>query len=172
MKKKTKIAFLDRDGVLNSSKINGGYVGFIKDFKWIKGAKKTIKYLKLKNYKIVIVTNQSGIARGYFSLKDVYKLHKYISVELKKIGVSIDKIFFCPYHKDGIIKKYKKNSNLRKPKIGMYLKAKKIWNIDKKNSFMVGDQITDMQFAKKAGIKGHFFDQENLYNFIYKILNK
>ena len=66
MKKKTKIAFLDRDGVLNSSKINGGYVGFIKDFKWIKGAKKTIKYLKLKNYKIVIVTNKSGIARCYF----------------------------------------------------------------------------------------------------------
>ena len=172
MKKKTKIAFLDRDGVLNSSKINEGYVGFIKDFKWIRGAKKTIKYLKLKNYKIVIVTNQSGIARGYFSLKDVYKLHKYLSMELKKIGASVDKIFFCPYHKDGIIKKYKKNSNLRKPNIGMFLKAKKIWNIDKKNSFMVGDQITDMQFAKKAGIKGYFFDQENLYNFIYKILNK
>ena len=70
-------------------------------------------------------------------------------MELKKIGVSIDKIFFCPYHKDGIIKKYKKNSNLRKPKIGMYLKAKKKWNIDKKNTYMVGDQIKDMKYAKK-----------------------
>ena len=168
MKKKIKIAFLDRDGVLNSSRINKGYVGFIKDFKWIKGSKKTIKYLKLKNFKIIIVTNQSGVARGYFSLKDVYKLHNYIKSELEKIGTSVDKIFLCPYHKDGVIKKYKKNSNLRKPGIGMFLKAKKIWNIDKKNSFMIGDQITDMQFAKKAGIKGYFFDQDNLYNFITK----
>ncbi len=172
MKKKTKIAFLDRDGVLNSSKINNGYIGYISKFKWIKGSKKTIKYLKSKNYKIVIVTNQSGIARGYFSIKDVYKLHKYIKTELKKIGTSIDKIYFCPYHIDGIIKKYKKNSKLRKPNIGMYLEAKKIWNIDKKNSFMVGDQITDMQFAKKAGIKGYYFDEENLYSFIKRIFKE
>ena len=109
MKKKIKIAFLDRDGVLNSSKINNGYVGFIKNFKWIKGAKKTIKFLKSKNYKVVIVSNQSGVSRGYFSIKDVYKLHRYMKIELKKMGTNIDKIFFCPYHQDGIIKKYKKN---------------------------------------------------------------
>ena len=168
MKKKTKIAFLDRDGVINSCKINKGYIGKIRDFKWIKGAKKTIKFLKANNYKIIIVTNQSGIARGYFSIKDVYKLHAYIKIELKKVGTFVDRIYFCPYHKDGIIKKYKKKSNLRKPGTGMFLKAKKIWNIDKKNSFMIGDQITDMQFAKKAGLNGYFFDQDNLYNFIKK----
>ena len=84
MKKKTKVAFLDRDGVINSSKINKGYIGNIKDFKWIKGSKQTIKYLKSKNYKIVIVTNQSGIARGYFSYTDVHKLHKYVERELEK----------------------------------------------------------------------------------------
>ena len=168
MKKKTKIAFLDRDGVINSSKINNGYIGYISKFKWIKGSKKTIKYLKSKNFKIVIVTNQSGIARGYFTLKDVYKLHNYVKMKLKQMGTSIDKIYFCPYHKDGVIKKYKKKSKLRKPNIGMYLKARKIWNIDKKNSFMIGDQATDMQFAKKAGIKGFLFNEENLYNFIKK----
>ena len=70
-KKRFKIAFLDRDGVLNSSKINKGYIGFVDDFKWIPGAKKAVKYLKNKNFKIVIVTNQSGVARGYFSLFDV-----------------------------------------------------------------------------------------------------
>lgn len=170
MKKKTKIAFLDRDGVINSCKINKGYIGRTRDFKWIKGAKKTIKLLKANNYKIIIVTNQSGIARGYFSIKDVYKVHRYIKAELKKIGTFVDKIYFCPYHKDGVIKKYKRISILRKPRIGMFLKANKIWNVDKKNSFMIGDQITDMQFAKKAGIKGYFFDQTDLYKFIRNII--
>ena len=171
MKKKVKIAFLDRDGVINSSKINKGYVGFIKDFKWIKGSKKAIKYLKLKKYKVVIVTNQSGVARGYFSLRDVYKLHNYLKKELKKIRTKVDKIYFCPYHKDGIIKKYSKNSNLRKPNIGMFNKASKVFNIDKKKSFMIGDQFTDMEFAEKAGIKGYLFKQNNLYEFVKK-LNK
>ncbi len=169
MKKKTKIAFLDRDGVLNSSIKNNGYIGKIKDFKWIKGSKKTIKYLKSKKFKIVIVSNQSGIARGYFSIKDVYKLHSFLQSELKKFGTKVDKIFFCPFHIDGVVKKYKKKSNLRKPGIGMFLKANKIWKVDKKNSFMIGDQKTDMQFAKKAGINGHLFNQSDLYKFIKKI---
>jgi len=168
MKKKTKVAFLDRDGVINSSKINKGYIGDIKDFKWIKGAKKTIKYLKLNKYKIIIVTNQSGIARGYFSIRDVYRVHRYLKSELKKIGTYVDKIYFCPYHKDGIVKKYKRSSILRKPRIGMFLKTNKIWRIDKKNSFMIGDQITDMVFAKNAGIKGYLFNENDLYKFIKK----
>ena len=97
----------------------------------------------------------------------------YINIlerELEKISTYVDKIYFCPYHIDGIIKKYKKKSILRKPNIGMFLKANKIWKVDKKNSFMIGDQLTDMQFAKKAGIKGHLFDQTNLYKFIRKII--
>jgi len=169
MKKKIKIAFLDRDGVINYSKVKNGYIGKIRDFKWIKGSKKTIKYLKSKNFKVVIVTNQSGVARGYFSINDVYKLHAFLQSELKKYGTKVDKIFFCPFHKDGIIKKYKKNSNLRKPGVGMFLKAKKIWNIDKENSFIIGDQKTDMQFAKKTGIKGYLFNKKNLYKFIIKL---
>jgi len=163
---KKKIAFFDRDGVLNNCKINKGYIGFAKDFKWVKGAKKTIKYLRNKNYKIVIVTNQSGIARGYFSIKDVYKLHRYLKLELQKFDTKVDKIFFCPYHKDGIIKKYKKNSSLRKPGIGMFNKTNKIWKIDKKKSFIIGDQVTDMQFAKRAAIKGYLFNQQDLYKFV------
>lgn len=170
MKKKTKIAFLDRDGVLNKSDIKKGYVGFVKDFKWMVGAKKAIKFLKSNNFKVVIVTNQSGIARGFFSIKDVYKLHNYLKLELIKFGTSVDKIYFCPYHKDGIIKKYKKISSLRKPKIGMFLKASKVWNIDKKKSFMIGDQKTDMEFAKKARIKGYLYNENNLYNFVKKII--
>jgi len=172
MKKKTKIAFLDRDGVLNSSEIKSGYIGFIEDFKWISGAKKTIKFLKKKNFKVVIVSNQSGIARGFFSIKDVYKLHRYLKQELIKFGTAVDKIYFCPYHKDGVVKRYTKNSILRKPKIGMFLKVQKIWKVDKKNSFMIGDQKTDMEFAESAKIKGYLFKEKNLFEFIKKIFNK
>ena len=168
-----KIAFLDRDGVINKSNINGGYIGNINDFEWVLGAIKTIKYLKNLKYKVVVVSNQSGVARGFFKMKDVYNLHKYMQKKLNKNDTKIDKFLFCPFHKDGIIKKYKKKSNLRKPNNGMFKRVNKVWRVDKKKSFMIGDQITDMQFAKKSGIKGFLFDQKNLYKFVkLKVLNK
>ena len=167
--KLSKIAFLDRDGVINSCNSNNGYIGLLKDFKWVQGAIKAIKLLNKKNYKVVVVTNQSGVARGFFSIKDVKKIHFYIQKKLKENDAKINKFYFCPYHKDGIIKKYKKNSSLRKPNIGMFLLAKKRWNIDRKNSFMIGDQKTDLQFAKRAKIKGYLFNEKNLYKFIKKI---
>ena len=166
--KKVKVAFLDRDGVINQKKYNNGYIGYVKYFKWIKGAKKTIKFLKKKKFKVVVVSNQSGVARNYFKISDVHKIHNYIQDDLKKINTKIDKFYFCPYHKDGIIKKYKKNSSLRKPKTGMFALAKKKWNINKKKTFMIGDQKTDMQFAKKSGIKGYLFQGNDLYQFLKK----
>ena len=164
---KVKCAFLDRDGVLNKN-INGGYVGYRKNFKWTSGAKNTIKFLNKKNYKVIVVTNQSGIARGYFSKNDVLKLHNYMSKQLNKMGAKIDKFFICPHHVDGKIKKYKIKCECRKPGTLNFKKAKKIWDIDPKKSFMVGDQLTDMQFAKKSRIRGLFFEEKNLYKFIRK----
>lgn len=163
-----KIAFLDRDGVINSNKLNKGYIGSLKYFKWVPGAVKAIKFLNIKNYKVVVVSNQSGVARGFFKISDVQKIHSYIQKKLKENDCKIDKFYFCPFHKDGIIKRYKKKSSLRKPNIGMFLLAKKIWNIDQKNSFMIGDQKTDIEFAKKAKIKGYLFNQRNLFQFIKK----
>jgi D-glycero-D-manno-heptose 1,7-bisphosphate phosphatase len=163
---KTKIAFLDRDGVINSSRPNNGYIGSLKHFKWVPGSIKAIKLLNDRNYKVVVVSNQSGVARGFFTIKDVKKIHSYIQKKLKENDAKIDKFYFCPFHNDGIIKKYKKNSSLRKPNIGMFLLAKKKWNIDRKNSFMIGDQKTDMMFAKNVKIKGYLFNQINLYKFV------
>ena len=164
--KLTKIAFLDRDGVINSSQYMNGYIGSLKYFKWISGAIKTIKLLKKKEYKIVVVTNQSGVARGFFKIKDVKKIHSFIQKKLKIYNTKIDAFYFCPFHQDGIIKKYKKKSSLRKPKIGMFRLAQKKWNIDMKNSFMVGDQETDMIFARRAKIKGYLFKEKNLFRFV------
>tara|TARA_B100002019_G_scaffold93397_1_gene80525 strand:- start:66 stop:578 length:513 start_codon:yes stop_codon:yes gene_type:complete len=161
-----KIAFLDRDGVINKSIKKKKYISEVKYFKLTAGLIKSIKYLKSLNYKIVVVSNQSGVARGFFKITDVYRLHKYFRELLTKKNTNIDKIIFCPFHKDGLIKKYKKNSNLRKPKIGMFNIVNKKWKVDKKKSFMIGDQLTDMQFAKKAKIKGFLFKEKNLFTFI------
>lgn len=166
--KLTKVAFLDRDGVINSSNYNRGYVGSLKHFRWIAGSVKAIKLLKKKKYKIAVVTNQSGVARGFFKIRDVKKINFFIQKKLKDNNAKIDAFYFCPFHKDGIIKKYTKDSSLRKPKIGMFRLAQKKWNIDRKNSFMIGDQKTDIEFAKKAKIKGYLFNEKNLYKFIKK----
>ena len=120
--KKTKIVILDRDGVINKNKINGGYIGYRKDFYWQKGAKTTIKYLKI-NYKIFVVTNQSGIARNFFKYRDVVKLHKSINAKLKE-NSEIDGFYFCPHHQDGVIKKYSIKCKCRKPETNL-IKLKK-----------------------------------------------
>ena len=165
MKRNTKlkkIAFLDRDGVLNSSKYNNGYIAHIKHFRWMPGAIKTIKYLKKNNYKVVVVSNQSGVARGYFTINDVKQLHLYMQKKLFFYKTKIDKYFFCPFHINGIIKKFKKASPLRKPNIGMFKLAEKLWKIDKKMSFMIGDQVSDIKFSKKA--KYFFADKDEVAN--------
>ena len=166
MKKITKIAILDRDGVINQNKINNGYIGYKQDFKWIKGSKKAIKLLKESGYIVVIVTNQSGIARNYFKYTDVLNLNNYINSELKRYGTKVDRIYFCPHHIDGVIKKYSIKCDCRKPKIKFFHIINKKWKVDKKNSFMIGDQKTDMLFAKKSKIKGFLFKTDCLYKFI------
>ena len=170
--KKNKVAFLDRDGVINKANINNGYIGRIKDFTLMSGAINAIKYLKKNNYKVIVVSNQSGIARGYFKFRDVQKIHIHLQKKLKKKDTKIDAFYFCPYHVDGIIKKYKKKSNLRKPDNGMFKLAQKRFIIDVKNSFMVGDQITDRLFANKSNLKYFMFKEKNLYNFLKKKLIK
>ena len=147
--KKNLFAFLDRDGVINKCTINNGYIGKISDFKFMNGALEAIKLIKSNGYKVVVVTNQSGVARGYFKYRDVQKIHAYIQKRLKKFNTRIDAFYFCPYHIDGIIKKYTKNSKLRKPDNGMFKLAKKRFNINVEKSFMIGDQTSDKLFAKK-----------------------
>jgi D-glycero-D-manno-heptose 1,7-bisphosphate phosphatase len=104
------------------------------------------------------------------SLQIIQELLEFLTIKdekkIKKNVAKIDEFYFCPFHKDGIIKRFKKDSLLRKPNIGMFRLAQRKWKIDKKNSFMIGDQKTDMEFAKRAKIKGYLFNQKNLYKFI------
>ena len=162
-----KCAFLDRDGVINHDK---GYISKISDFKIYPGAGKAIKLLNKKNYLVIIITNQSGIGRGLIKIKELKNLHNYLKKEIKKDGGEIDDIFYCPFHPKFGKGKYKKKSNDRKPGDGMIRKAIKKWKINTKNSFMIGDKVSDELAAKKAKIKFFYKKEKNLNTQIKNIL--
>lgn len=142
--------FLDRDGVLNK---DIGYLHKKKDFIWKKGIIKFIREYNNKNFYVFIITNQSGIGRGFYTEKTVNKLHLWINDKLKKNGAYIDKFYYAPYFKDSKIKKYRKNFLLRKPNTGMVNLALKEWDIDLKKSLVVGDKITDIMLANRLKIR-------------------
>ena len=106
-----KTFFFDRDGVLIK---NYGYVFEPTKVKWLKGSISAIKFLNKKKIKVAVITNQSGIAKGYFTEKDLEKFHLFLNKNLKTYGAKIDDFFHCPYHPNAKIKKYRKKTNLRK----------------------------------------------------------
>ena len=153
--------FLDRDGTIN---YNYGYVHKFSKFKFKKNVIKGLKYLTKKKYYIFIVTNQAGIAKGKFKLSDLTKLHSKLKNYLKEKRIIINDIEYCPYHPNGIIKKYKKKTNYRKPGNLMIKKILKKWNVNVKKSFMLGDQKSDELAAKKSNlyyeyVKNDFYKQ-------------
>jgi len=148
-----------------------GYTYKIKDFVFKPKVKEAIKYLNDNNYYISIVSNQSGIARGYYKINDVHLLHKYLLRQLYNFGAYIDKIYFSPFHPHGKILKYRKNSNLRKPKIGMLKLSQKELNFDKSKTFLIGDADSDIQAAKNFKIKGYLV-KKNLLEQVKEIINK
>ena len=153
----TKVAFLDRDGVINK---DNGYVHQISKFVFLKGVKKGLKILSKNKYLIIIVTNQSGIGRKLYSENDFKKLSKYMCKIISKAGSNIDDIYYCPHHPSKAFGTYKKNCNCRKPKPGMILEAIKNWSVNKNKSFMIGDKNSDKIAAKKSNIK--FFLKKKL----------
>lgn len=155
--------FLDRDGVLN---IDKGYVYRKEDFIWIDGAKEAVKLLNDLNFYVFVVTNQSGVARGYYTEDDIQKLHQWMNEELSKIGASVNGFYYCPHLPEALIEKYRVSCDCRKPAPGLILQAMNDWPIDKEKSFMIGDNNKDIEAAKNAGIKGHLFTGNNLYEYL------
>ena len=142
-----KFIIFDRDGVINIEK---NYLYKIEDFEYENGVVESLKELEKLGYKFVIITNQAGIAKGYYTEEDYYKLEKFIINDLNKKGIVIEKTYFCPHHPKGI-GKYRKNCECRKPNKQNFLKAINEFNIDVKNSYMIGDRITDLIPAKELG---------------------
>ena len=142
--------FLDRDGVINK---DIGYLYKKKDFVWRKNIINFIKKFNNKNYYVFVITNQSGVGRGYYKKEDVINLHSWINQNLQANGANIDEFFFSPFYKDSKIKKYRKDKIMRKPNIGMIKAAQKKWSIDLKKSLLIGDNLSDKQTAINAGIR-------------------
>ena len=145
---KNKFILLDRDGVINVEK---SYLHKIEDFEYEKNVVAGLTELRDLGYKFAIITNQAGIARGYYTEDDFWKLQSFIENDLLKNGIKIEKAYFCPHHPN-IEGKYGIECNCRKPKTGNFELAISEFNIDTKNSFMIGDKITDLIPAEKTGI--------------------
>tara|TARA_B110000008_G_scaffold77350_1_gene78816 strand:- start:71 stop:598 length:528 start_codon:yes stop_codon:yes gene_type:complete len=153
-----KTIFLDRDGVINEE-VN--YLSKIDDFKFIDGVFETCYFLKNLGFEIIVVTNQSGIARGYFSENDFKLINNWMINQFKLNKVEILDVFYCPHSNES-------NCECRKPKPGMFLAAKNKHNINMKESWMIGDSERDITAAYLAGItntiivrSGHKIDEEN-----------
>ncbi|WP_455089430.1 D-glycero-alpha-D-manno-heptose-1,7-bisphosphate 7-phosphatase [Peptoanaerobacter stomatis] len=140
-----KAAFFDRDGTINIEK---NYLYKVEDFEFIKGIPELIKKYNDEGYVVIVVTNQAGIARGYYTEEDMNILHRYINEQLAKIGAHIDAFYFCPHHPD-----ITGECNCRKPKTGMLEKAIKEWNIDVTQSILYGDKPWDIEAGEKCGIR-------------------
>lgn len=145
-----RAVFLDRDGTINIEK---EYLFRISEFEFIPGAIGAIKELNAAGFKVIIITNQSGIAKGYYGEKDLEKLHNWMEQELKKHGAVIDDIYYCPHHNEYGTGIYKQDCTCRKPKPGMLLKAVTEHDIVPGLSYTVGDRESDIIAGKRAGTK-------------------
>jgi len=151
-----KVVFFDRDGVINVEK---DYLYKIEDFEFIDEEFLSFKHIQSLGYKIVIITNQSGIGRGYYSFDDYEKLTTWMKEKFEQNGIDISGVFCCPHTPN-------ENCTCRKPKIGMIEQASKVLDIDYTNSWLVGDKDSDIQTAYNCNIKntiqvhsGHKFDK-------------
>ena len=162
MKKGKAAVFLDRDGTIN---IDYGYVYQKDKLRFIDGSIEALRLLQQNGYLLIIVTNQSGIARGYYSKEDFLELNEWMLSDLKKKGIKIAKVYYCPHHPNGKIEKYKMDCNCRKPKLGMYEEAIKDFDIDLSQSYAIGDKIRDSAICENTSCRGYLIsslEKENI----------
>lgn len=144
-----RAAFLDRDGVIN---VDHAYVSRFEDFDFIDGVLEAARRLVDAGFVLVIVTNQSGIGRGYYTEADFHKLDQAVRAVFAEHGAPISATYFCPHHPTKALPPWKCECNCRKPAPGMILQAAKDLDIDLSQSVMFGDKASDMQAAKAAGV--------------------
>jgi D-glycero-D-manno-heptose 1,7-bisphosphate phosphatase len=151
-----RAAFFDRDGVLN---VDHGYVFAPADWEWNSGAREAIRLCNDRGYAVVVVTNQSGIGRNFYSTSDVETLHAFVQQDLAAFGAHIDGFYFCPHlPEDGC--------ECRKPLPGMIVQAIQELELDPSNSFLVGDKDSDMRAAHSAGIEAVLYQGGDLLELV------
>jgi len=158
-----RAVFLDRDGVINEERKD--YVKTIKEFQIFDDVPKAIKQLKELGFIVIVITNQSAVNRGIITIEKLNEIHVKLQEILKEHNTSVDKFYFCPHRPD-------ENCKCRKPNPEMLINASQEYNIDMKNSFMIGDSLTDMQAARKAGCKGILLEKnQNLLQLVNSMID-
>ena len=145
-----KCIFLDRDGTIN---VDVSYLKYPEDLKLIEGSAQAIKLFHEDGFKVIVVTNQSGVARGYFTEDDVGRVNSHLSSLLKEKGTYIDDVFYCPHYEQGKVKEYSIDCSCRKPKPGMVFSAAQKYDLDLSACFVIGDKESDIQLGRTAGCK-------------------
>lgn len=158
----------DRDGVLN---VDHGYVHDWGTFEWITGAREAIRLANDQGYLVCVVTNQAGVARGYYDEPAIAVLHDRMNEDLATLGAHINHFEYCPHHPDAARPEYRRNCARRKPNPGMILSFLKAWKIAPGDCIMIGDKDIDMLAAQAAGIPCHLFKGGNLLDFVSPLLN-
>lgn len=160
-------AILDRDGVLN---YDDNYVGHPEKIRWMPNAAKAVKRLNDAGYHVFVFTNQSGVARGYFTEAELNTLLDWMRGELAKDGAVIDDVRYCPHHPSGTVEGYLEDHPWRKPKPGMILDLMQHWPVITKGSFVIGDRDSDIEAATAAHLPGFLFAGGDLDAFVADIL--
>ena len=145
-----RVIFLDRDGTLNEEV---HYLHKKEDLQLIDGVPEALRRFRENGYRLVVVTNQAGVARGYYQEEDVKLLHEYMNEILRPLRAEIDCFFYCPHHPEHGIGAYKKNCSCRKPDIGMFEQAEQYFQVDKAHSWMIGDKLIDVEAGKRFGVR-------------------
>lgn len=162
------IVFLDRDGVINK---DHGYVCSQDRFQWTEQAPEAIRFLNEQGFRVVVITNQAGIARGYYDEIQFSVFMDWIQEELKNIGAHIDAVYYCPHHPTEGLEKYRQKCDCRKPEPGLLIKAIQEFRPLLEQSFMIGDKESDLQVASRVGLRAYHFNANwNLLEFIKKLL--
>lgn len=156
--------FLDRDGVLNEDR---GYVHRWEDFCWIPGAREAVAAFNARGWWVFVVTNQSGVGRGYYPEADVLALHARMEADLAAAGARIDAFYYCPLHPEALEDRYRHpDPPDRKPNPGMLLRAMADWPVDAASSVMVGDKAIDLEAGQRAGVRSLLFPGGDLFAFL------
>lgn len=165
--KRRPAVFFDRDGVLN---LDHGYVHRPEDFHWSDGAMAAIKYLNERDWLVFVVTNQSGVARGYYGEDAVLRLHAWMQAELARRGAHVDAFYYCPHHPDGEVAELAIACDCRKPEPGMLLRALAEWPVDSAASLLLGDRVSDLEAAHRAGVRGVLYPGGDLLACIRRLV--